>query len=510
MDLRGSLVKIGESHLFVRDIMDTGMLLCKTAVGVVNNTKPIHFDPLVRDVKVSHCKLIDYERFSPEELEGIVKLNKNIEKEKIAYAYGYKNPLGHSLLLFSMTDGTLHVLYLKFGDVYGISLLKGSLVCRYLYDTDNMILGKDLGFNCVSWIKMAVLFKMKDAFCNPSMCQTLGRLMHLCPCNTKINLQVFKYKENECYSDVGLKMLCDGTYMVINPAKFNKVLGSLDLKWDTLKRDTLIESMREMYGDVCCKFSESELDTVENVLKHNGYECILQDVRSNNGSRSCFRVSDDLWVGIVSGKRGSYTLNMFKVVPIKSEDRVLWYEIRRYPLCESSEYSPVYASFSRECCVKILEDGLADMARGSLITLEEYPFEIVSLVCKEKYISIRYSYRNRSTMYKAIYRKETMVWEYKTPCNDVKEKDFLIDVLNRFDLVQSNMEYRGYIILDGKVIISEKTAMCTGKSLDSVCESLQNEVTNNYIIVEYNGYKKTNMWIYNNKDNKLDKMSIVY
>ena len=152
MDLRGALVKIGESHLFVRDIMDTGMLLCKTAVGVVNNTKPTHFDPLVREVKVSHCKLIDYERFSPEELEGIVKLNKNIEKEKIAYAYGYKNHLGHSLLLFSMTDGTLHVLYLKFGDVYGISLLKGSLVCKYLYDTDNMILGKDLGFNCVSWI----------------------------------------------------------------------------------------------------------------------------------------------------------------------------------------------------------------------------------------------------------------------------------------------------------------------------------------------------------------------
>ena len=142
--------------------------------------------------------------------------------------------------------------------------------------------------------------------------------------------------------------------------------------------------------------------------------------------------------------------------------------------------------------------------------LEENPFEIVSLVCKEKYISIRYSYRNRSTMYKAIYRKETMVWEYKTPCNDVKEKDFLIDVLNRFDLVQSNMEYKGYIVLDSKIIISEKTAMCTGKSLDSVCKSLQDEVTNNYIIVEYNGYKKTNMWIYNNKDNKLDKMSIVY
>ena len=74
--------------------------------------------------------------------------------------------------------------------------------------------------------------------------------MHLCPLNTKINLQVFKYKENECYSNVGLKMLCEGTYMVINPAKFNKVLGSLDLKWDTLKRDTLIESMREMYSDV--------------------------------------------------------------------------------------------------------------------------------------------------------------------------------------------------------------------------------------------------------------------
>lgn len=523
MDLKGRLVSKGENYYILDKIDDYGVIHAKSAIGAVSSSsKRYSIDPFESKVMLYDERYCGYEEFSDEEMKSLLELDKRVSLREVDRVVGYKNERQDYLLVFYMNTGRIHILFLTFPEVYGLVINKGKLdMDRNEFDFSCSI--SDIGkrFPDVRWLENAKVFKYINGETNPCVLETIGRMLHDFSVNSKVLLPIlqnYNYGEGSRYA---MKIKGKSGNMLVNPYALNWDFPKLKIKGTRVSRKFLAEYLESSYNHPCAYFNDEELEKVLEILKINGYEEIVEDVRMGNGKRSNFKVeSTGERVCIMDANKGPlYSLHKLVIAPVKSAIGIpLYYEIRMYPLCGNASYRVLFSSCLLESCNKIIEYPYANLIRGNLLEVRDYFFSITRVIDTNVDITIRYTYHGaRGKVFSATYMKGSGEWKYIEKSTTGYDEKFLSKLLDIFDSVAKvkkivSERYVVYYKDDNGFILDDVHNVGVTTSFANCRNIIMGSDKENFLIVKYiikeDEDVKENTWVYSKSQRNLSNVEL--
>lgn len=505
VDYRGRIVLRGNESFLVKGIDVNGVFDCIDINDLSKNTRTLHkVDPIIQTVYKTKESILGFNNFSYEDLQIFPTVN----IEDIVTAYGYVGSSTHrGYIVVLECAHCSYIFEILNGEVYGAKI-RNCIVDISDNSFDGLI-SRDIEFNEYSdllEVPTESLYKYKY-YLPVSRLILLERLFSDFPNQSKVELPILSGKNG---SGVCLSLF-NGSEYFIRTIKDLEVHLVSDGK---ILPEDIYESMKEVYDYPCAHFSDEEMDKLCGILEIHGYSSIIEEVRSNNGLKSNFKVpnSDD-YVCIKDYEGGNtYTVNLLRLNDVRSLNGIILYtELRMYNLCKGADYIVLCSSIDRKVCETLQKLEYSNLIRGRLVRLKSFPYELTFVQDGVENASFRYTIRGEEDIYEAEYKKKYKKWKYIKESELGEDTDFLNVILQTLDKIAgisnySPTRYSVYTMLNGKVSVCNDTCVGSESKFQNCRNLIRRADGTEFLIVKWDYEKRDKMWIFNKIEKSLVRL----
>ena len=494
-DLRSCVVEYKNEYYIILNVDVTGRLVCRTINGFMSGSSDcILINPLLNRVYKTNIRVFGPDIVTRNEKLLITGLISNSSYPDVWKMQGYRDK-NKFLLVIESIVGIRHIFYITSDCIYCSSIKGGHFIKEdNMIDRNSPLKGVKgfSNYSGMSWLREVEFYKIKNISPDPNYIEVLGRLFSYSFDNSIVRFKAIEDVVTE--KELSICSIADGSRSVL--IKLNMLKSELNsmsekLEKCQLARKDIKDYFDYVYDKPTAYFSNrEELADVCNVLILNGYADIVSSLIKYNGVRANFYLSDTESICILDGNgKSGYSVCRLMMVCVHSFcGKPMYYELRLYPLCESSSYRVVFTTKDYELCCTMLIYPYPNLILNNGISIRGYTDKYLMSI-KDDYSTVSFRYKryegNNLKIVKCTYNKGTNEWV----CPYKDDLGYLNTVLNSFDKIAGiknivSKHYCVYSINEDKVVMSDERVIFSSKSLKSLRRYLSS-VTDKCLVVAY-------------------------
>ena len=478
-DLRSCVIEYKNSFYIVLNVDVTGRLVCRTIEGFMSGSSScVSINPLLNRVYKTDIRIFGPDIITRNEKLLITGLIANSSYPDVWKMTGYRNK-NRFLLIIESIVGIRHIFCISSDSIYCSSIKGGHFIKdSSMVDIESSVTNIQWfsNYSSLSWVKNIEFYKLKGISPNPNYIEVLGRLFSYSFDNSVVRFKAIENVVTE--KELSICSIADkssSTLIRLDSLESELKGISESLNKTQITREDIKDYFDYVYDKPTAYFSNrEELADVCNVLILNGYADIVSSLIKYNGVRANFYLNDTESICILdeNGKSG-YSVCRLKMVGVHSFcGKIMYYELRLYPLCGNNSYKVVFTTTDYNLCCSMLTYPYPNLILNNGLSVRGYKNKYLMSV-KDEYSTVSFKYKRYEgdslKIVKCTYHKDTEEWV----CPYKEDIGYLNTLLNSFDKISCIKRiilkhYRVYLIENDKIVMSNENIVFSSKSLKTL------------------------------------------
>lgn len=423
--LKDRVIRYFNEFYIVKDVDIRGILKChKITDKTINSFEEI--DPLVNYTELLGVSCLSRLVIPGSSLSNLLYL----VGKKVTACVAYKNSQDEILMLFGCENNSYFLYKLVNGgeSVYIANIEDGKVVSpkNTIYTEMQELSGFEVPFN----VKM---YKLSDPIVGVTCYNILQGLLSTNDCKTPVDLSFLSSLDTD-YEYHFVYITGVDAHDHILPLE--ECVGYLEgEKGAKVTRADVVDFIKSVYDYPCIHFSEPELEKFLGIVEKYKYPLRPVLERYNGQISNFYFESFGYSIAVLDTPSSeSYEVRRLKCCPVQSvKGDTLFWELRSYPLAESSEYKVLCSSISEEYVRALLKVRYADIIRSSMLHYKGSQYYLKSFNDKKDSCTVQcYESFAPTVIYTGSYDKSTKTWSYSA---DVPKsaRDFMSKLLSYFN-----------------------------------------------------------------------------